>query len=137
MAIRKGILGTLGGITLGLAVFGAAPAAAAEIGECSMMLAEAQEARSSLEAIHEAMERGAADRAAWVQRTAEIDSELAAEIDEEGESIEQLRRERAKLIEEIRVIDQLHPKLGSQAEALEAIVEQAERAYIACIETTI
>jgi chromosome segregation ATPase len=137
MAIRKSILGIVSGITLGLAAFAAQPAAAAEVGECSMMLAQAQDARSSLDAIDAAMEQGSTDRAEWVQRIAEIDSELAARISEKNEATDALHRERAELVEEIRVLDLLHPKLSTQAEALRETVEQTERAYIACIEATI
>jgi uncharacterized protein (DUF3084 family) len=137
MAIHKSFLGILSGITIALATLTAQPAAAAEAGECSMVLAQAEDARSSLEALTTAMEQGVADRAAWVQRTDEINSELAGMIGEKNEKTEQLVRERAEIAQELRVLDQLHPKLARQSEALRTIVDETERAYIACIEASI
>jgi hypothetical protein len=137
MALSKSILGILSGITIGLAALTAQPAAAAEAGECSMVLAQAQDARSSLDAITTAMEQGMADRAAWVQRAAEIDSELAGMVGEKNETTERLVRERAEIVVELRVLDTLHPKLSNQADALQTIVDETERAYISCIEASI
>lgn len=137
MAVQKSILGITMGITMGLAALTGRPAAAAEAGQCSMVLTQADEARSSLEALTAALEQGTADRTAWIERTAEINSELAGLIGEKGPKVEQLRRERAEIDEDLRTLDKLHPVLTSQAEALSAIVDETERAYIACIEATI
>jgi chromosome segregation ATPase len=134
MAVRKSILGILSGLTLAFVGLVSQPAAAEAAGECSMVLTEAQQARSTLESITAAMEQGMADRAAWVERLAEIDSELKELIVEKKTD---LQRERAQLVEELRTLDKLHPVLSNQAEALRAIVDETERAYISCIEATL
>jgi hypothetical protein len=48
-----------------------------------------------------------------------------------------LRAERDAMIHELTMIDELRPDVAAQLDALREQIEQSERGYIACIETTI
>lgn len=101
---------------------------------CHAQLEGLDEARAALDQLENAVATAKAERARLDVR----DAELAAEIPlANGTQRAALVAERKAVQAELATIAELLPAIESQATALRAELDAAERAYIGCIEATI
>lgn len=121
-------------------VFGltvASTAAAAEsTTQCSAMLDVAERDRDSLDRLEQSLIEIDAERLELVDAIAQLDGRIAT-ARAKGSDAMALRGERDGLVREVELIDELRPVIVAQLEAMRASVDEAERGYIACVESTI
>ena len=102
--------------------------------QCAAMLDGVELAQSSADAYATSLAQMDAERTELTQGIAALDARLVGAT---GKRMFTLRAERDAMIEELTVIDELRPDVAAQLDALREQIEQSERGYIACIETTI
>ena len=102
--------------------------------QCAAMLDGVELAHSSADAYATSLAQMDAERTELTQGIAALDARLVGTT---GKRMFTLRAERDAMIEELTMIDELRPDVAAQLDALREQIEQSERGYIACIETTI
>lgn len=122
------------------ALFGASPVQGAETSrQCDDKLIDLGSMQAALTEMEDAVAQNESHQA---ELRAEA-SELAATIAEKlrgGASeldVEPLMRQRAAALSELEQVEQMHPVLTRQLEALVNEVDHAERDYIACVESAL
>lgn len=118
---------------LGLTAF-AGQAQANTATQCAAMLEDVESARTSLDEYETSLVRLDAERRVLVSELAALDAKL---VGTSGKTMLALRAERDALAVELTLVDALRPDIVAQRDALRDQIEQSERGYIACIETSI
>ncbi|MBK6922238.1 MAG: hypothetical protein IPH07_32910 [Deltaproteobacteria bacterium] len=111
-------------------------AAAESTTQCSAMLDDAERGRDSLDRLEQSLVEIDAERIELLDAIALLDTRIAA-ARAKGSDAMALRGERDGLLREVELIDALRPDIVAQLEALRASVDESERGYIACVESTI
>jgi hypothetical protein len=102
--------------------------------QCAAMLDGVELAQTSADAYATSLAQMDAERTELVAGIAALDAQLVGTA---GKRMFTLRAERDAMIQELTMIDELRPDVAAQLDALREQIEQSERGYIACIETTI
>jgi len=118
---------------LGLTTF-VGQAQANTAAHCAVMLEDVETARTSLEGYDASIVSLDAERQTLVSELAVLDAKLVGAT---GKAMLGLRAQRDALAVELTLVDGLRPDIVAQRDALQAAIDQSERGYIVCVESSI